>query len=207
VSQAPAEQLVWIDCEMTGLDIERDGLVEIAVLVTDFDLQLLDEGLSLVINPGEAALSNMGEFVREMHSASGLLPEIPHGLGVEEAEAEVIAYINRFVPEAKRPILAGNTIGMDRAFIMRHMPALDARLHYRNLDVSSIKELARRWFPSSYFLSPEKDGGHRALADIRESVRELAYYRRTVFVAGNGLSSAEAKAVAEQIVTEYQPEV
>ena len=207
MSQAPAEQLVWIDCEMTGLDIERDGLVEIAVLVTDFDLTVLDDGLALVINPGEEALSNMGEFVREMHTKSGLLPEIAAGLSVAEAESEVIAYIDRFVPEGKRPILAGNTIGMDRAFIMRHMPALDARLHYRNLDVSSIKELARRWFPSSYFLSPDKDGGHRALADIRESVRELAYYRKAVFVEGTGPSSAQAKLIADEIVTQFATDV
>ena len=203
MTNAPAEQLVWIDCEMTGLDVERDGLVEIAVIVTDFDLNPLHPGFQVVINPGEAALSNMGEFVRDMHDKSGLLPEIAGGVSVADAEAAVIAYIEEHVPNGRRPLLAGNTIGMDRAFIMRNMPALDAHLHYRNLDVSSIKELARRWYPSSYFCAPEKNGGHRALADIQESIRELAYYRRTVFVEGTGPASADAKVIATEIVERF----
>lgn len=203
MTNAPAEQLVWIDCEMTGLDVERDGLVEIAVIITDFDLAPLHEGLQLVINPGEAALANMGDFVRDMHEKSGLLPEIAGGVSVADAEAAVIAYIDEHVPNGRRPILAGNTIGMDRAFIMRHMPALDARLHYRNIDVSSIKELSRRWFPSSYFCAPEKNGGHRALADIQESIRELAYYRRAVFVEGTGPASAQAKVIAAEVVEAF----
>lgn len=203
MSNAPAEHLVWIDCEMTGLDIENDGIVEIAVIITDFDLNLVHPGLALVINPGEQALAHMGEFVRNMHEQSGLLPEIAGGLSVADAEAAVIAYIDEHVPGARRPILAGNTIGMDRAFIMRYMPALDARLHYRNLDVSSIKELSRRWFPSSYFCAPEKHGGHRALADIQESIRELAYYRKAVFVQGTGPASTDAKVFAQETVNEF----
>ena len=203
MTNAPAEQLVWIDCEMTGLDVEQDGLVEIAVVITDFDLTPLHEGLSLVINPGDEALAHMGDFVRSMHESSGLLPEIQNGHSVEDAEAAVIDYINTYVADGRRPILAGNTIGMDRAFIMRYMPELDARLHYRNLDVSSIKELSRRWFPSAYFCAPEKDGGHRALADIRESIRELAYYRQAVFVDGTGPTSTEAKALAKNIINHF----
>lgn len=201
--QAPAEQLVWIDCEMTGLDVEHDGLVEIAVIVTDFDLNPLHPGLDLVIHPGQAALNHMGDFVRNMHETSGLLPEIESGMSVSDAEQAAIAYIDEYVRDGKRPILAGNTIGMDRAFIMRYMPALDARLHYRNLDVSSIKELARRWYPSSYFCAPEKNGGHRALADIQESIRELAYYRKAVFVDGTGPASAAAKGIAADTVAEF----
>lgn len=203
MTNAPAEQLVWIDCEMTGLDVEQDGLVEIAVVITDFELTPLHEGLSLVINPGDEALAHMGDFVRSMHESSGLLPEIQNGHSVEVAEAAVIDYINTYVADGRRPILAGNTIGMDRAFIMRYMPELDARLHYRNLDVSSIKELSRRWFPSAYFCAPEKDGGHRALADIRESIRELAYYRQAVFVDGTGPTSTEAKALAKNIISDF----
>lgn len=207
VTNAPAEQLVWIDCEMTGLDVEQDGLVEIAVIVTDFDLKPLHPGLSIVINPGEAALAHMGAFVRDMHEKSGLLPEIASGFSVVDAEAAAINYIDEYVPNGRRPLLAGNTIGMDRAFIMRHMPALDARLHYRNLDVSSIKELSRRWYPSSYFCAPEKNGGHRALADIQESIRELAYYRRTVFVEGTGPTSTKSKVIAAEVVKEFNPEL
>ena len=203
MSNAPAEQLVWIDCEMTGLDIENDGLVEIAVIVTDFDLNPLHPGLSIVMNPGDNALANMGDFVREMHETSGLLPEIAGGISVADAESAVIHYINQYVPDSRRPILAGNTIGMDRAFIMRYMPQLDARLHYRNLDVSSIKEISRRWFPSAYFCAPQKNGGHRALADIQESIRELGYYRKAVFVDGTGPASAVAKGLAEQTVNEF----
>lgn len=203
MSNAPAEQLVWIDCEMTGLDVQLDGLVEIAVIITDFDLNVLHPGLQLVINPGPDPLAHMGEFVRTMHEKSGLLPEIASGVSVQDAEKKVIEYIDTYVTDGRRPILAGNTIGMDRAFIMRYMPALDARLHYRNLDVSSIKELSRRWFSSAYFCSPEKDGGHRALADIRESIVELAYYRRAVFVDGTGPVSTTAKQIATETVSEF----
>jgi oligoribonuclease len=193
-----SENLVWIDCEMTGLDVEKDCLVEIAVLITDSELNILDEGLSVVIKPREDSLSGMGEFVTNMHKESGLLDLLPQGLAVEEAEAQVLEYVKKFAPEARTAPLAGNSIGTDRMFINRYMPALDAHLHYRNVDVSSIKELVRRWYPKVYFQLPKKSGGHRALADIRESIAELVYYRKTVLVEAPGPTSDEAKTSAEQ---------
>lgn len=205
VSNAPAEQIVWIDCEMTGLDPDADGLCEIAVIITDFDLTPLDPGFELVINPGEAALSQMGDFVRNMHETSGLLPRIIQGASPADAEAQVIEYVNRFVPEGRRPLVAGNTIGMDRRFIAKYMPALEERLHYRSIDVSTIKELARRWYTRPYYAAPEKRGGHRALADIAESIQELAFFRKTVFIEGPGPDSKESKAVARDIAQMYAP--
>jgi len=193
-----SENLVWIDCEMTGLDVEKDCLVEIAVLITDSELNILDEGLSVVIKPREDSLSGMGEFVTNMHKESGLLDLLPQGLTVEAAEAQVLEYVKKFAPEARTAPLAGNSIGTDRMFINRYMPALDAHLHYRNVDVSSIKELVRRWYPKVYFQLPKKSGGHRALADIRESIAELVYYRKTVLVEAPGPTSDEAKTSAEQ---------
>jgi oligoribonuclease len=193
-----SENLVWIDCEMTGLDVEKDCLVEIAVLITDSELNILDEGLSVVIKPREDSLTGMGEFVTNMHKESGLLDLLPQGLAVEEAEAQVLEYVKKFAPEARTAPLAGNSIGTDRMFINRYMPALDAHLHYRNVDVSSIKELVRRWYPKVYFQLPKKSGGHRALADIRESIAELVYYRKTVLVEAPGPTSDEAKTSAEQ---------
>jgi oligoribonuclease len=193
-----SENLVWIDCEMTGLDVEKDCLVEIAVLITDSELNTLDEGLSVVIKPREDSLSGMGEFVTNMHKESGLLDLLPQGLAVEAAEAQVLEYVKKFAPEARTAPLAGNSIGTDRMFINRYMPALDAHLHYRNVDVSSIKELVRRWYPKVYFQLPKKSGGHRALADIRESIAELVYYRKTVLVEAPGPTSDEAKTSAEQ---------
>jgi oligoribonuclease len=193
-----SENLVWIDCEMTGLDVEKDCLVEIAVLITDSELNILDEGLSVVIKPREDSLSGMGEFVTNMHKESGLLDLLPQGLAVEAAEAQVLEYVKKFAPEARTAPLAGNSIGTDRMFINRYMPALDAHLHYRNVDVSSIKELVRRWYPKVYFQLPKKSGGHRALADIRESIAELVYYRKTVLVEAPGPTSDEAKTSAEQ---------
>lgn len=200
-----ADRLVWIDCEMTGLDLDVDELVEIAVVITDFNLTPLDEGLSLVIAPSAAALEHMGEFVTEMHTSSGLIEEIPHGLSLEEAQRRVLEYVRSFVPEEKKAPLAGNSIGTDRAFLAKYMPELDAHLHYRNIDVSSVKELAHRWFPRVYFQAPSKDGGHRALADILESIRELAYYREAAFVPSPGPSSEEAKLVSESVVSRYAP--
>lgn len=197
------DRLVWIDCEMTGLDINSDELVEIAVVVTDFDLNILDPGLDIVIKPDASALENMGDFVRAMHTSSGLIEEIPGGVSVAEAEYQVLEYVLRFVPEDQRAPLAGNSIGTDRAFLARYMPRLDKQLHYRNVDVSSIKELAHRWFPRAYFNAPAKDGGHRALADILESIRELAYYRQSVFVADPGPTSAEAKSHAAAVVNNF----
>lgn len=202
-----SDRLVWIDCEMTGLDLNTDELVEIAVVVTDFDLNILDPGLDIVIKPDSSALENMGDFVRNMHTSSGLIEEIPNGVSVAEAEYQVIEYLLRFIPEDQRAPLAGNSIGTDRAFLSRYMPRLDKQLHYRNVDVSSIKELAHRWFPRAYFNAPAKDGGHRALADILESIRELAYYRKSVFVADPGPTSAEAKSHAEAVVNNFAPNV
>ncbi|MGG7463741.1 MULTISPECIES: oligoribonuclease [unclassified Plantibacter] len=197
------DRMVWIDCEMTGLDLEVDELVEIAVVVTDFELNILDPGYSVVIKPDASALENMGEFVTNMHKTSGLLEEIPNGVSLAEAEYEVLEYVLKFVPDEAKAPLAGNTIGTDRAFLSRFMPRLDAHLHYRNVDVSSIKELARRWYPRVYFNAPSKNGGHRALADILESIRELAYYRDAVFVGLPGPTSDEAKAVSEATVNAY----
>ncbi|MEY4310237.1 MAG: hypothetical protein RLZ71_163 [Actinomycetota bacterium] len=184
---------------MTGLDPEKDCLVEIAVVITDSNLEVVDEGLDLVIKPRPDSLANMGDFVREMHTTSGLINEFENGLSLEEAEAKVLEYVKRWVPEARQAPLAGNTIGTDRMFINRYMPALDSHLHYRNIDVSSIKELTRRWYPRVYFQLPKKDGGHRALADILESIKELRYYRETVFVPLPGPSSAEAQIAAEKV--------
>jgi oligoribonuclease len=200
-----SDRLVWIDCEMTGLDLESDELVEIAVVITDYDLNLVDPGLDIVIKPDASALEGMGDFVRQMHTTSGLIEEIPNGVSVADAEYQVLEYVLKFIPADQRAPLAGNSIGTDRAFLAKFMPRLDAQLHYRNVDVSSIKELARRWYPRAYFNSPPKDGGHRALADILESIRELAYYRQAVFVADPGPSSDEAKSLAAEAVNKFAP--
>jgi oligoribonuclease len=190
------DRLVWIDCEMTGLDLTRDALIEIACLVTDSNLAVLDEGLDLIIKPPAEALDHMEDVVREMHTASGLLAELPSGVTLAEAQDQMLAYIHRYVAEPRRVPLAGNSIATDRAFIARDMPELDAFLHYRMIDVSSIKELARRWYPRTYFASPPKRGGHRAMADITESIQELRYYRETVFVRPPGPDSATARQIA-----------
>jgi oligoribonuclease len=200
-----SDRLVWIDCEMTGLDLESDELVEIAVVITDYDLNLVDPGLDIVIKPDASALEGMGDFVRQMHTTSGLIEEIPNGVSVADAEYQVLEYVLKFIPADQRAPLAGNSIGTDRAFLAKFMPRLDSQLHYRNVDVSSIKELARRWYPRAYFNSPPKDGGHRALADILESIRELAYYRQAVFVADPGPSSDEAKSLAAEAVNKFAP--
>lgn len=197
-----SDRLVWIDCEMTGLDLEVDELVEIAVVITDYDLNPVDAGLDIVIRPDASALESMGDFVRAMHTDSGLIEEIPNGVSVAEAEYEVLEYVLKHVPDEQKAPLAGNSIGTDRAFIAKFMPRLDAHLHYRNVDVSSIKELAKRWYPRAYFNAPSKDGGHRALADILESIRELQYYRRAVFVADPGPSSQELQAIAADVMGE-----
>jgi oligoribonuclease len=190
------DRLVWIDCEMTGLDLERDALIEIACLVTDGKLDVLGEGLDLVIKPPPEALDQMEDVVREMHTSSGLLTELAAGITLAEAQDQVLAYVRKYIAEPRRVPLAGNSIATDRVFIARDMPELDAFLHYRMVDVSSIKELARRWYPRTYFASPPKRGGHRALADITESIRELRYYRETVFVPPPGLDSATARQIA-----------
>jgi oligoribonuclease len=190
------DRLVWIDCEMTGLDLAHDALVEIACLVTDGQLTILDDGIDLVIKPPAEALDHMPDIVREMHTKSGLLTELGGGITLAEAQEQVLAYVRTHVPESKKVPLCGNSIATDRSFLARDMPELDAFLHYRMVDVSSIKELARRWYPRAYFASPEKHGGHRALADIRESVRELGYYREAVFVRQPGPDSPTAKQIA-----------
>jgi oligoribonuclease len=197
------DRLVWIDCEMTGLDLEIDELVEVAVVITDYDLVPVDPGFSIVIKPDQAAWDHMGEFVRDMHTSSGLLAEIPNGTSLAEAEYEVLEYILKFVPGAQSAPLAGNTIGTDRMFLAKYMPRVDSHLHYRSIDVSSIKELARHWFPRIYFSAPPKNGGHRALADIIESIRELEYYRGVAFVSEPGPTSEEAQAVSATVVARW----
>jgi oligoribonuclease len=194
---------VWIDCEMTGLDLEVDELVEVAVVVTDFDLVLLDPGFSIVIKPDDSALANMNDFVTKMHETSGLAEEIPNGVSLADAEYQVLEYILKFAPTPQQAPLAGNTIGTDRSFLAKFMPRVDGHLHYRSIDVSSIKELSRRWFPRVYFNAPEKAGGHRALADILESIRELEYYRKAVFIAEPGPTSADLKTISADVVREF----
>lgn len=191
-----SDELVWIDCEMTGLDLEHDALIEVAALVTDAELNVLGDGVDVVIKPSDAALAQMGEFVTNMHSSSGLLDLLAAGTTMHEAEEQVLAYIRQHVPEGRKAPLAGNTIGTDRAFLARDMPALETYVHYRNVDVSSIKELARRWYPRVYFHTPAKSGNHRALADIRESIEELRYYREALFVPRPGPDSATCKEIA-----------
>ncbi len=193
-----SERLVWIDCEMTGLDLRADAMIEVAALVTDFDLNVLGEGVDLIIKPPAEALDQMIPFVRTMHETSGLLDELDTGISLAEAEAQVLAYIKQHCAEGSRPPLAGNTVATDRSFIVRDMPDLDAFLHYRIVDVSSIKELSRRWYPRTYFSAPAKRGNHRALADIQESIEELRYYRETVFVAAPGPDAVTAKQVADR---------
>lgn len=207
VSASENDRLVWIDCEMTGLDLAVDELVEIAIVITDFELRPVDPGFQIVIRPSEAALANMNGFVTNMHTSSGLIDEIPQGVTLEEAQAQSLAYIQRFVPQERKAPLAGNTIGTDRMFLAKYMPDVDGWLHYRNVDVSSIKELSRRWYPRAFFHAPAKDGGHRALADILESIRELQYYRQAVFVAEPGPSSDEVKDIANDVVSKFTPNV
>jgi oligoribonuclease len=188
--------LVWVDCEMTGLDLVHDALIELAVLVTDDDLNILGDGVDVVIRPPEAALEQMDDFVRTMHTTSGLLDELAGGITLGEAEEQALDYIRQFVPEPGKAPMAGNSIATDRNFVVRDLPKLDAHLHYRMVDVSSIKELARRWFPRAYYQAPAKHGGHRALADITESINELAYYRAAVFVPPPGPDSQQARQIA-----------
>ncbi len=192
------DRLVWIDCEMTGLDLEHDALIEVAALVTDFDLNVLGEGVDVIIKPPAEALAQMDDFVRDMHTTSGLLAELDGGTTLADAEDQVLAYLREHCPDGVRPPLAGNSIGTDRAFISRDMGTLEQFLHYRVVDVSSIKELARRWYPRAYFAAPTKRGNHRALADIAESIEELRYYRATVFVPPPGPATSEARQIASE---------
>lgn len=191
--------IVWIDCEMTGLDLDVDELVEVAVVITDSELNPVDEGIDVLIRPSDAAVEHMGDFVRQMHTASGLIEEWKNGLTLEEAREQVLAYIRRHIPEAQKAPLGGNSVGTDKAFLEKYMPDVVAHLHYRLIDVSSLKELAKRWYPRAFFHSPDKHGGHRALADILESIDELRYYRMLLFPSGEGPTSEECRAVAEEV--------
>lgn len=194
------DKLVWIDCEMTGLELNRDALIEIAVLITDADLNVVGEGLDIVIGCADDVLDTMVPFVKQMHETSGLTEQVRRStVTLGQAEDQVLSYIKQYIPEERSAPLCGNSIATDRGFIARDMPNLDAHLHYRMIDVSSIKELARRWYPRVYFGQPAKGLAHRALADIHESVQELRYYRSTVFVPQPGPSSddiAEAAVAA-----------
>ncbi|MEV1142678.1 oligoribonuclease [Micromonospora sp. NPDC049799] len=195
-----ADLLVWIDCEMTGLDLGRDKLIEVAALVTDPDLNVLGEGVDVVIHADEAALDAMPEIVRTMHAKSGLTEEVRRStVTLAEAEDLVMEYVTSHVKDPRTAPLCGNSIATDRGFITRDMPRLDAHLHYRMIDVSSIKELCRRWYPRVYFGQPQKGLAHRALADVRESIRELEYYRRTLFVPLPGPDVETARAIAAEL--------
>jgi oligoribonuclease len=193
---AAGDLLVWVDCEMTGLDLVHDALIEVAALVTNANLEVLGDGVDLVVKPSDAALAQMGDFVRNMHDASGLLDALHAGLSLPEAEERVLDYVREYVTEPRRAPLAGNTIGTDRSFLARDMATFESYVHYRSVDVSSIKELARRWFPRAYYQSPAKSGNHRALVDIQESIEELRYYRDVIFVPLPGPDSATAKLIA-----------
>ena len=197
MTDGAAGRLVWIDCEMTGLDVGNDLLIEVAALVTDSELNVLGEGVDVVIGASAAQLERMPDVVREMHAASGLSDAVlASDVTVADAEQQVLSYIREHVPEAKKAPLCGNSIATDRSFLQRDMTELDAWLHYRMVDVSSVKELARRWYPRAYYNAPKKGGGHRALTDIRESVQELRYYRSVVFVPQPGPTTEQAAAAA-----------
>jgi oligoribonuclease len=194
------DHLVWVDCEMTGLDVDRDVLIEVAALVTDAELNVLGTGVDVVIHADEAVLGTMVEIVREMHDKSGLTDAVRTStVTVAEAEQQILDYVCGYVPEPRTAPLCGNSIATDRGFLARYMPRFDQHLHYRMIDVSSIKELARRWYPRAYFGQPAKGLAHRALADIKESIRELEYYRRTVFVPQPGPDVDSAKAIAAEV--------
>ncbi|MDO5645443.1 MAG: oligoribonuclease [Dermabacter sp.] len=190
------DRIIWVDCEMTGLDKVNDALIEVAVLVTDADLNVLGEGVDIVIAPPEGALESMGEFVRTMHSTSGLLDDLSAGVSLAEAQKACLDYVREYCPEPGKAPLAGNSVGTDRIFLERDLPEFADHISYRTIDVSSLKELAKRWFPRVFFNTPEKHGGHRALADIRESIQELKYYRDVLFVAPPGPTTEFARATA-----------
>ena len=199
------DRMVWIDCEMTGLSLRHDALIEVAALVTDSELNVLGDGVDIVIKPPAETLETMPEVVREMHTASGLLAELPGGTTLADAEKRVLDYVRRYVKEPRKAPLCGNSVGTDRGFLARDMPDLEQHLHYRIVDVSSIKELSRRWYPRAYFNAPQKNGNHRALADIRESIAELRYYREAVFVPPPGPDSETARSIAARHVLPAEP--
>ena len=196
----PNDRIVWVDCEMTGLDPVQDALIEVAAVVTDSELNVLGEGVDVIITPPAEALEQMVPFVRQMHTTSGLLEALPGGTTLEDAQAAVLDYLRTWVPEPGKAPLAGNSVATDKTFLDRDMPELVGHLHYRLIDVSSFKEVARRWYPRIYFASPEKNGGHRALADILESIDELRYYRAAMLVAPPGPDSATARQLAAQVL-------
>ena len=198
------ERIVWIDCEMSGLSLENDALIEVAALVTDAELNILGQGVDVIIKPEPAALENMDDFVTNMHKTSGLLDELEQGISMEDAERQVLDYIQEFVPEPRKAQLAGNSIGTDKTFLSRDMPELIDYLHYRVIDVSTIKELSRRWFPKAHYNAPAKTGNHRALGDIRDSIDELRYYREAVFVPAPGPDSKAASAIAQKVQNSRQ---
>ncbi|GAB4083844.1 oligoribonuclease [Myceligenerans cantabricum] len=199
MSTSPTDRIVWIDCEMTGLDVRTDALVEVAAVVTDSELNPLGDGVDVIVKPPAEALAGMGDFVRAMHTRSGLLDELSGGLALAEAESRVLEYLREWVPAKGKAPLAGNSVGTDKAFLDAQMPQLTDHLHYRIIDVSSVKELARRWYPRVYFASPEKGGGHRALADILESIDELRYYREALFPAQPGPDTETSRGAAERV--------
>jgi oligoribonuclease len=201
--RATNDRIVWIDCEMTGLSLTDDALVEVAALVTDFELNQLGDGVDVVVKPPAQALEQMNAFVRDMHTSSGLLEELDAGVTLEEAQRTVLDYVKEWVPEPRKAPLGGNSVATDRGFLARDMPELEEWLHYRIIDVSSIKELSRRWYPRAYFAAPVKSGGHRALADIRESIAELRYYREAVFVPQPGQDSATLRSIARNHVVDH----
>ena len=201
------DRMVWIDCEMTGLSLTDDALIEVAALVTDSELNVLGEGVDIVIRPPAEALETMPDVVRKMHTSSGLLDELAQGTTLADAEEQVLAYVREHVKEPGKAPLCGNSVGTDRGFLLRDMPDLEGYLHYRIVDVSSIKELSRRWYPRVYFNSPVKSGGHRALSDIRESIEELKFYRQAIFVPQPGPDSDAAKALAAQFTLGQPAEV
>ena len=200
---ANGDRLVWIDCEMTGLDPSFDELVEIAVIVTEPDLTEIDTGIDLVIKCNDEPLAKMDPFVVNMHTESGLITEIPGGIGLVEAEQRVLDYVKQHVPDARKSPLAGSSVYVDRMFLARYMPSLDAHLHYRLVDTSTVKEIAKRWYPRVYFNAPEKKGNHRALGDIRESIAELRYYRDAIFVDQPGPDSDTAKVLGANHVVDH----
>ena len=200
MTQKLKDPLVWIDCEMTGLDVATDALIEVAVVITDSDLRIVDPGMTVVIKPPQAALDGMDDFVRDMHTHSGLLDELEAGLSMDEAEEQVLTYIRSFVPTERKALLAGNSVGIDKAFLVANMPRVIDHLHYRIVDVSSIKELAKRWYKRTFDEAPNKHGDHRALADILESIQELEYYRRALFPAEPGPTRSDARRIARQVI-------
>lgn len=193
----PLDRIVWVDCEMTGLDKTNDALIEVAVLVTDGNLEVLGDGVDLVIRPEPGAVEAMGDFVRQMHITSGLLEELDGGISLAEAQQTCLDYVRQWVPEPGKAPLAGNSVGTDRAFLERDLPDFEGYLSYRTIDVSSFKELAKRWFPRIYFNLPAKHGGHRALSDIRESIQELKFYRHMLFIEQPGPSTEQVRAAAK----------